>query len=167
MNTTTAALEAHVTVATIRTWCRRNVIAAVKQAGRWIIDTASLAHRIAIDAMRSPRKDTRMLDLNSTTIKRRTVRRTGANIVSISDYAPLLADKLSDIADDGDRAHAVNVLLPTVIVISDIADADWDGDLQARDNGRLRTSYRGGIPQITVADVLDLAEQIRTQLATA
>lgn len=167
MNTTTAALEAHVTVDTVRTWCRIGAVAAVKTAGRWIIDAASLAHRIAIGAMRSLRKDTRMLDLNSTTIKRRTVRRTGANIISISDYAPLLADKLSTITDDGDRAHAVNVLLPTVIVISDIADADWDGDLQARDNGRLRTSYRGGIPQITVADVLDLAERIRAQLATA
>lgn len=52
MNTTAAALQAHVTVATIRTWCRRGVIAATKAAGRWVIDTASLAHRIAIGAMR-------------------------------------------------------------------------------------------------------------------
>ncbi|MFD8839801.1 hypothetical protein [Streptomyces griseofuscus] len=50
MNTTAAALEAHVTVATIRTWCRRNVIAATKTAGRWIIDAASLAHRMDIGA---------------------------------------------------------------------------------------------------------------------
>ena len=34
----------HVTVATIRTWCRRGVVAATKQAGRWVIDTDSLAH---------------------------------------------------------------------------------------------------------------------------
>lgn len=53
MNTTTAANQAHVTVATIRTWCRRGVITATKTAGRWIIDTASLAHRIAIGAMRA------------------------------------------------------------------------------------------------------------------
>ncbi|WP_338683979.1 hypothetical protein QD712_25940 [Streptomyces acidiscabies] len=53
MNTTAAALQANVTVATIRIWCRRGVIAAAKQAGRWIIDTASLAHRIAIGAMRT------------------------------------------------------------------------------------------------------------------
>lgn len=52
MNTTTAAAQANVTVATIRTWCRRGVIAAVKQAGRWIIDTASLAHRIEIGTRR-------------------------------------------------------------------------------------------------------------------
>jgi hypothetical protein len=51
MNTTAAATQAGVTVATIRTWCRRGVIAATKQAGRWIIDTASLAARIAIGAM--------------------------------------------------------------------------------------------------------------------
>lgn len=53
MNTTTAAIQANVTTATIRTWCRNGVIAAAKQAGRWIIDTASLAHRIAIGAMRT------------------------------------------------------------------------------------------------------------------
>src|SRR4051794_10780483 len=53
MNTTAAATEAHVTVATIRTWCRRGVVAAVKQAGRWIIDTASLAHRITIGQLKT------------------------------------------------------------------------------------------------------------------
>lgn len=53
MNTTAAATQAHVTVATIRTWCRNGVITATKQAGRWIIDTASLAARIAIGALRA------------------------------------------------------------------------------------------------------------------
>lgn len=56
MNTTTAATEAHVTVATIRTWCRNGVIGATKTAGRWIIDTASLAARIAIGHMKRPAK---------------------------------------------------------------------------------------------------------------
>ena len=56
MNTTAAAIEAHVTVDTIRIWCRRGVIAAIKQAGRWVIDTASLAHRIAIGTRRTARK---------------------------------------------------------------------------------------------------------------
>ncbi|MER6844812.1 helix-turn-helix domain-containing protein [Streptomyces platensis] len=54
MNTTAAALQANVTVATIRNWCRRGVIAATKQAGRWIIDTASLAHRITIGHLKRP-----------------------------------------------------------------------------------------------------------------
>jgi hypothetical protein len=60
MTTTTAAaaLQAHVTVATIRTWCRRGVITATKRAGRWVIDTASLAHRIAIAAMRTRKAPT-------------------------------------------------------------------------------------------------------------
>ncbi|MFD7093367.1 hypothetical protein [Streptomyces xanthophaeus] len=48
MNTTAAATQASVTVATIRTWCRIGAIAAIKAAGRWIIDAASLARRIAI-----------------------------------------------------------------------------------------------------------------------
>lgn len=52
MNTTAAAIEARVTVATIRTWCRRGAVAAIKQAGRWIIDATSLARRITIGATR-------------------------------------------------------------------------------------------------------------------
>lgn len=56
MNTTAAALEANVTVATIRTWCRHGAVAAVKAAGRWVIDTASLAARIAIGKLKA-RKD--------------------------------------------------------------------------------------------------------------
>jgi hypothetical protein len=52
MNTTAAAAEAHVTVATIRTWCRIGAVAATKAAGRWIIDATSLAHRIEIGARR-------------------------------------------------------------------------------------------------------------------
>lgn len=55
MNTTTAAAQANVTTATIRTWCRKGAVAAIKQAGRWIIDTASLAHRITIGAMKAAR----------------------------------------------------------------------------------------------------------------
>lgn len=56
MNTNAAAAHAEVTVSTIRTWARRGVIAATKTAGRWVIDAASLAHRIAIGARRAARK---------------------------------------------------------------------------------------------------------------
>ncbi|MFF2852634.1 hypothetical protein ACFVT5_41035 [Streptomyces sp. NPDC058001] len=52
MNTTTAALKARVTVATIRTWCRIGAVAAVKAADRWVIDSVSLARRITIGARR-------------------------------------------------------------------------------------------------------------------
>lgn len=58
MNTTTAATEAQVTVATIRTWCRIGAVAATKTAGKWVIDTVSLARRIAIGARRLARKAT-------------------------------------------------------------------------------------------------------------
>ncbi|MEC4016059.1 hypothetical protein [Streptomyces sp. H27-D2] len=53
MNTTTAASQAHVTVDTIRTWCRRGVVTATKRAGRWVLDAASLAHRLTIGAVRA------------------------------------------------------------------------------------------------------------------
>jgi hypothetical protein len=51
---TEAATQAGVTVDTIRTWCRRNVVGAIKASGRWVIDTASLTARIAIGAMKRP-----------------------------------------------------------------------------------------------------------------
>lgn len=54
---TAAATRAGVTVGTIRTWCRKGVVAAIKNAGRWVIDTASLAHRISLGklAKKSPK----------------------------------------------------------------------------------------------------------------
>ncbi|GHB14568.1 hypothetical protein GCM10010330_80310 [Streptomyces tendae] len=56
MNTTLAATEAGVSIDTVRTWCRIGAVAAVKQAGRWIIDAASLAARIAVGKMKRPAK---------------------------------------------------------------------------------------------------------------
>lgn len=181
MNTTAAALQAHVTVATIRTWARRGVIAATKTAGRWIIDTASLARRITIGNRRS-RKQATMLDLAASitlpaanqyegpqtytpTIKERTNRRTNAHMTTVTNWFPLVADKLNSITDEGARIHAMNILATTSIVICDTPDADWAGDPQAREDGQLRTSYTGNVPQVTIADALDLAAQIRTQLA--
>ncbi|HET6633719.1 MAG TPA: helix-turn-helix domain-containing protein [Streptomyces sp.] len=182
MDTSAAATQAHVTAATIRTWCRAGVIAATKTAGRWIIDAASLAARIAIGAMKRPARPEAhtMLDLTATyaapvtpgeapvtitpTVKRRQTPHAG-NIIKISGIIPLLADKIDSIPDAGDRGHALNILRSAVIVISDRYDADWDGDPQAREGGQLRTTYRGDIPQITLTHVLDLADQLRTQLA--
>lgn len=48
ITTATAAHQAHVTVATIRSWCRNEVVAAAKSGRRWVINAASLARRIAI-----------------------------------------------------------------------------------------------------------------------
>jgi hypothetical protein len=163
MNTTAAAIQANVTTATIRTWCRRGIIAAVKQAGRWIIDTASLAHRLTIGAMRS-RKKAAVLDLSTATIKTRT-RPSGETITRVTILSALLADKLDRIPDAGDRAHAATVLDRVSIVICDTPDEGWDQEPNARNAGQFRTTYRGEVPQVTVSDVLDLAEQIHAQLS--
>lgn len=178
MNTTAAAAQAGVTVATIRTWCRAGVIAAAKRAGRWVIDTASLAHRIAIGARRARKQTPVTLDLNATytaelpgydgpvtitpAIKRR--ERNGQTLTKVTGIVPFFADKLNAIPALGDRLHAVTVLNSATIVICDTPDTDWDNDPQARESGQLRTTYRGGIPSITAADVLDLAERIRAAL---
>ncbi|MBL3664477.1 helix-turn-helix domain-containing protein [Streptomyces sp. M2CJ-2] len=166
MNTTAAATQANVTVATVRTWCRRGVVTAAKVAGRWVIDNVSLAARIAIGAMKRPaRQETApVLDLAAVTIKTRT-KPTGETLTKVTGYSALLADKLAHHADAGDRIHAANVLDQTVIILSDTPDADWDGEPGARHAGTVRTSYRGGAAGVTVDDVLDLAEQLRAQLA--
>jgi len=163
VTTATAAAQAGVTVATIRTWCRRNVIAAIKQAGRWIIDAASLAHRITLGATRA-RKQATVPDLSAATINTRS-RPTGETITRVTNLPALLADKLAQIPDAGKRAHAATVLERASIVISDTPDTGWNGERNARHAGQVRTTYRGEIPQITIDDILDLADQIRAQLA--
>lgn len=87
MNTTTAAAEAHVTVATIRTWCRNGVVAATKQAGRWIIDTASLATRIAIGKMKRPTKPVTLTAEALVAIGGRRWQKNGMDRVYINDWA--------------------------------------------------------------------------------
>lgn len=57
MDTTTAAQQAGVTTDTIRHWARYGAVRAVKAAGRWVIDAASLARRIAL-GIRTTRKAT-------------------------------------------------------------------------------------------------------------
>ncbi|MFF0409118.1 hypothetical protein ACFYUY_01615 [Kitasatospora sp. NPDC004745] len=51
VTTTNAAAQAGVTADTIRTWCRTGAVAAIKKAGRWVIDAASLAYRIKLPAL--------------------------------------------------------------------------------------------------------------------
>ena len=46
MNTTAAAAAFGVTVATIRTWCRIGILAAVKTGGRWVIDITAVARLV-------------------------------------------------------------------------------------------------------------------------
>ncbi|MFI9772464.1 hypothetical protein ACIHJG_37280 [Streptomyces sp. NPDC052415] len=97
-------------------------------------------------------------------VKRRTTR-DGATLVTVSGLIPLFADRFNAIADEGERGHALTVFRSARIVISDAYDAGWDSDPQAREGGRLRTTYRGGAAGITVDEVLDLAARLRTQLS--
>lgn len=176
MNTTAAALQAHVTTATIRTWARRGVVAATKRAGRWIVNAASLTRRIAIGAMRA-RKAATVIDLNATytytrvgdtepitiapIIKTRTTRE-GLTLTTIRRLAPLLANKIDAIADEEARNHALTVLAGATLAISD--QPRPHDDVTDRDEGRISTSYFG-TRDLPVSVVLDLGEQIRAALA--
>ncbi|MFI0156197.1 helix-turn-helix domain-containing protein [Streptomyces lydicus] len=88
MNTTAAATEANVTAATIRNWCRKGVIAATKQAGKWVIDTASLAHRITIGQLKRPATKVVAFTIETmTAIGGNRWQRNGVDRVYINDWA--------------------------------------------------------------------------------
>jgi hypothetical protein len=89
MNTTTAATEAKVTVATIRDWARRGIIAATKVAGRWVIDTTSLARRIAIGAMVRPARTVIYSVENMVAIGGNRWQRNGMDRVYFNNWAEL------------------------------------------------------------------------------
>lgn len=86
MNTTAAALEAHVGADTVRTWCRIGAVAAVKKAGRWVIDQASLAARIAIGRMKRPAKPVAFSIETMTAIGGRRWQKNGMDRVYINDW---------------------------------------------------------------------------------
>lgn len=172
MTSTAAASTAGVTVATIRTWCRRNVIAAAKRAGRWVIDAASLAYRITL----ARKKGADMIDLTTTytwteadgyenTVTPKVsdrVRPTG-RIVSVSGLAPLLASEL-DAIPEADRGHTLTVLTGAVIALRE-EPAGFAGGVQisSRLDGRVSTTYTG-TPDLPVETVLDLGERLHAQL---
>lgn len=89
MNSIAAATEASVSTATIRTWCRRGVVAATKQAGRWIIDQTSLAARIAIGQMKRPAKPVAFTVETMVAIGGRRWQKNGMDRVYINDWAEL------------------------------------------------------------------------------
>jgi hypothetical protein len=86
LNVTAAATEAHVTAETVRAWCRRGVVAATKIAGRWVISAASLAHRIAIAAMKAPRKVAAWTVETMTAIGGRLWEKNGMRRVYLNDW---------------------------------------------------------------------------------
>jgi hypothetical protein len=86
MNTALAAAQANVTVATVRTWCRRGAVAATKTAGRWVIDTASLAARIAIGQMKRPARKVVYSVETMTAIGGRRWQKNGHDRIYLNDF---------------------------------------------------------------------------------
>lgn len=99
----------------------------------------------------------------------RTRVRDGKTLTVIKNLAPLLADQIDAIADEGNRLHTLTVLSGAAIFITDTPedDAPADGEMRSgsyfRDRGTLSTTYYGS-GHLPVETVLDLAEQLRAQL---
>jgi hypothetical protein len=87
ITTTNAATQAGVTVDTIRTWCRTGAIAAVKQAGRWIIDAASLAYRIKLPALLRKTRPVTLTIENLLAIGGKRWQKNGKDRIYINDWA--------------------------------------------------------------------------------
>ncbi|THA29229.1 hypothetical protein E6R18_25320 [Streptomyces sp. A1277] len=84
------------------------------------------------------------------TVKHR-VNGRGIDTINITGLIPLFAGRLDAITDEGDRLHALTVLSTAMLSI-------WG-------NGETRTTYRGGAAGITVDEIVELGNKIRTQLA--
>ncbi|MEU6925532.1 hypothetical protein [Streptomyces sp. NPDC046631] len=184
VTTAAAAAQADVTTATIRIWCRRGVVAAVKKAGRWAVSTVSLARRIAIGAMRHRRMTggAPVIDLSTTmtytipegptkgarrTLKiRRRTQADGTESVSLRALLPLFAEHIAEADDPIDRFNARDALDGATIVYSETPSESFTPLISTRDNGRIRTTYRGS-RALSVDEVLDFAEQIRDQVLQA
>ncbi|MGW4802977.1 hypothetical protein [Kitasatospora sp. NPDC004272] len=89
LTTAAAAADAGVSIATIRTWCRTGAVAATKRAGRWVIDTASLAHRIKLPALlRRARKAITLTVDMMVALGGRRWQKAGHDRVYLNDWAP-------------------------------------------------------------------------------
>ena len=112
---------------------------------------------------------TRVGDTEPTTLTPRvkTRQRGGMTLTTIDQLAPLLADHIDAISDDGNRLHTLTVLGSAAIYLRFIGDEDsvngHDDASSWRESGRIATSYRG-TPDLPVEAVLDLAAAIRAAL---
>ncbi|WP_435108088.1 UvrD-helicase domain-containing protein [Nocardiopsis synnemataformans] len=87
----------------------------------------------------------------------------GHTLTIVMGLHPLLAHKLAALSDY-DRPHVELLLHGAEIVLTEeIEDAPDDGLVATRDRGRLATNFQGH-PGLTRADVLDLAEHLRSHL---
>lgn len=96
------------------------------------------------------------------TITPRVVSRTspgGTLLVTISRIAPLLADRIDAIPDEGDRLHTLTRLTSAWITFADRDRPGFSPSI-SRDGGRILTTYTG-TAALPVSAVLDMAEEIR------
>lgn len=110
-------------------------------------------------------------DSEPTVITPKVRRRTtpdGGHLITVHGLAPLLADRIDAISDQGDRLHVLELLRTARIMISDQAeDSDdvFDPSLaRSRDKCRLATTYTDQ-GRLHYDLVLDLAEQLRAHFA--
>lgn len=102
-DTATAAKTAGVTPATIRTWARAGAVTAVKVSGRWVIDEATLRHRIALGRTTVARQLAAFADPKATAAK-------AQEIVELGALIPLDAWRYLAVSSSGKDGYVVDTL---------------------------------------------------------
>lgn len=150
MNTTTAATQAGVTVATIRTWCRTGVIAAAKRAGKWVIDTTSLAYRINLPALLRKTRRAAALTIEAlTAIGGRLWEKNGMRRVYFNSWGQFAGLDISRYQSGGVNGASLDgrsIANGRVSAILASIDKIWfdvtDGEFYAYENGATEFSIR-------------------------
>lgn len=87
----------------------------------------------------------------------------GEAITTVSGLAPLFADTINAITDEGAQLHTLTVLGSASLSFSDVGGDFFSHMVTTRENGRVRTAY-AGTPELPVGVVLDLGIRLRNQL---
>ena len=106
MTTQTTAQAAHtagVTPRTIRTWARMGAVTAVKVSGRWVIDTGSLRHRIALSRRTVAAQLAAFTDARSAQAK-------AEELVELGALIPLDAWRYLAVSSSGRDGYVVDTL---------------------------------------------------------
>ena len=101
--TAQAAKTAGVTVATIRAWARYGAITATKTAAGWVIDEASLRHRIALGRRSVAKQLAAFADAKAAQAK-------AVELVELGALIPLDRSRYLAVSSSGGDGYVVDVL---------------------------------------------------------
>lgn len=101
ITTTEAARHAGVTTATVRLWCRYGAVTAAKRGGRWVIDAASLRHRVRLSMRPTPAVLRAFADPDGTYAK-------AVEIIEVGGVVPMDEHRYLAVSGDGHGGYVLD-----------------------------------------------------------